>query len=41
MGILDMPPATIPKGRILFRGQDLLTHVGRGAPSGPRTGASR
>ena len=25
MGILDMPPATIPKGRILFRGQDLLT----------------
>lgn len=25
MGILDMPPATIPQGRILFRGQDLLT----------------
>lgn len=25
MGILDMPPATIPKGRILFRGLDLLT----------------
>ncbi len=25
MGILDMPPATIPKGRILFRGEDLLT----------------
>jgi oligopeptide transport system ATP-binding protein len=25
MGILDMPPASIPKGRILFRGQDLLS----------------
>lgn len=24
MGILDMPPARIPQGRILFRGQDLL-----------------
>lgn len=25
MGILDMPPATIPGGRILYKGQDLLT----------------
>lgn len=25
MGILDMPPAKIPKGRILYCGQDLLT----------------
>ncbi|GAA4863078.1 ABC transporter ATP-binding protein [Kitasatospora terrestris] len=25
MGILDMPPARIPKGEILFRGQDMLT----------------
>jgi oligopeptide transport system ATP-binding protein len=25
MGILDMPPARIPQGRILFRGDDLLT----------------
>lgn len=25
MGILDMPPARIPKGRILYKGQDLLT----------------
>ena len=25
MGILDMPPARIPKGRILFKGEDLLT----------------
>ncbi|KAB7852322.1 ABC transporter ATP-binding protein [Streptomyces mobaraensis] len=24
MGILDMPPAKIPKGEILFRGQDML-----------------
>jgi len=24
MGILDMPPATIPQGEILFRGQDML-----------------
>jgi oligopeptide transport system ATP-binding protein len=24
MGILDMPPATIPQGRILYRGEDLL-----------------
>jgi oligopeptide transport system ATP-binding protein len=24
MGILDMPPASIPRGRILFRGRDLL-----------------
>jgi oligopeptide transport system ATP-binding protein len=24
MGILDMPPARIPKGRIMFRGRDLL-----------------
>ncbi|UIX31022.1 ABC transporter ATP-binding protein [Streptomyces sp. GQFP] len=24
MGILDMPPATIPRGEILFRGQDML-----------------
>ncbi|MEV4562049.1 ABC transporter ATP-binding protein [Kitasatospora sp. NPDC049285] len=24
MGILDMPPASIPKGEILFRGQDML-----------------
>ncbi|NYF97529.1 ABC transporter ATP-binding protein [Janibacter cremeus] len=25
MGILDMPPAVIPSGRILYKGQDLLT----------------
>lgn len=25
MGILDMPPAKIPHGRILYKGQDLLT----------------
>ncbi|MFE0458022.1 ABC transporter ATP-binding protein [Kitasatospora sp. NPDC058965] len=25
MGILDMPPARIPKGQILFKGQDMLT----------------
>ncbi|MFI2370974.1 ABC transporter ATP-binding protein [Streptomyces sp. NPDC018833] len=25
MGILDMPPGRIPKGQILFRGQDMLT----------------
>lgn len=25
MGILDMPPGRIPKGEILFRGQDMLT----------------
>ena len=25
MGILDMPPAKIPQGRILYKGQDLLT----------------
>jgi oligopeptide transport system ATP-binding protein len=25
MGILDMPPASIPDGRILYRGRDLLT----------------
>ncbi|MFB6961356.1 ABC transporter ATP-binding protein [Streptomyces sp. NPDC056309] len=25
MGILDMPPAKIPQGEILFRGQDMLT----------------
>ncbi|WP_171170915.1 ABC transporter ATP-binding protein [Streptomyces sp. I05A-00742] len=25
MGILDMPPAKIPKGEILFRGRDMLT----------------
>ncbi|MEU1279926.1 ABC transporter ATP-binding protein [Streptomyces sp. NPDC005805] len=25
MGILDMPPGRIPKGQVLFRGQDLLT----------------
>ena len=25
MGILDMPPAKIPSGRILYKGQDLLT----------------
>ncbi|UUZ45477.1 ABC transporter ATP-binding protein [Janibacter limosus] len=25
MGILDMPPATIPAGRVLYKGQDLLT----------------
>ncbi|MFD7666894.1 ABC transporter ATP-binding protein [Streptomyces sp. NPDC059788] len=25
MGILDMPPAKIPQGQILFRGQDMLT----------------
>ncbi|MDR2984001.1 MAG: ATP-binding cassette domain-containing protein, partial [Nocardiopsaceae bacterium] len=24
MGILDMPPGRIPKGEILFRGQDML-----------------
>ena len=24
MGILDMPPARIPQGEILFRGQDML-----------------
>ncbi|MGP4013192.1 ABC transporter ATP-binding protein [Streptomyces sp. 4N124] len=28
MGILDMPPARIPKGEILFRGQDMLTMSG-------------
>ncbi|MFE9423040.1 ABC transporter ATP-binding protein [Kitasatospora sp. NPDC006697] len=25
MGILDMPPASIPQGEILFRGEDMLT----------------
>ncbi|MEV4617017.1 ABC transporter ATP-binding protein, partial [Kitasatospora sp. NPDC049258] len=25
MGILDMPPARIPQGQILYRGQDMLT----------------
>ncbi|PYC72108.1 methionine ABC transporter ATP-binding protein [Streptomyces tateyamensis] len=25
MGILDMPPARIPKGQILFKGEDMLT----------------
>ncbi|KNB51753.1 ABC transporter ATP-binding protein [Streptomyces caatingaensis] len=28
MGILDMPPARIPKGEILFRGQDMLKMSG-------------
>ncbi|MFI9030212.1 ABC transporter ATP-binding protein [Streptomyces sp. NPDC053560] len=28
MGILDMPPAKIPQGEILFRGQDMLTMSG-------------
>ncbi|MFI0737081.1 ABC transporter ATP-binding protein [Streptomyces sp. NPDC021100] len=28
MGILDMPPAKIPKGEILFRGQDMLKMSG-------------
>ncbi|MFF8842777.1 ABC transporter ATP-binding protein [Streptomyces sp. NPDC015127] len=28
MGILDMPPGRIPKGQILFRGQDMLTMSG-------------
>ncbi|MFI5945263.1 ABC transporter ATP-binding protein [Streptomyces uncialis] len=28
MGILDMPPAKIPQGQILYRGQDMLTMSG-------------
>ncbi len=28
MGILDMPPAKIPRGEILFRGQDMLKMSG-------------
>jgi oligopeptide transport system ATP-binding protein len=28
MGILDMPPGRIPRGEILFRGQDMLTMPG-------------
>ncbi|MFP3988128.1 ABC transporter ATP-binding protein [Streptomyces sp. E11-3] len=28
MGILDMPPGRIPKGRITFRGEDMLTMSG-------------
>ena len=36
MGILDMPPARIPQGEILFYGQDMLVDVGRGAAQAPR-----
>ncbi len=38
MGILDMPPARIPQGEILFRGQDMLKMSGKkSAARSPRT----
>ena len=41
MGILDMPPARIPKGSIKYRGEDLLQMPENAASGGARCPRSR
>ncbi|GAA2809621.1 hypothetical protein [Nonomuraea dietziae] len=39
MGILDMPPAVIPKGEIRFHGTNLLTLSEEGRPRSAASGS--